>query len=67
MKIPVDHQTRVTTIASHLNALFADNTAAKLSSTLRKIAVDTYDWTLRANQMIEAYQSLITSRNSRSG
>jgi len=58
MKMPVDPSIRVATIADNLTALLADDSLKKIGPQLRKIAVENYDWQLRATQMVATYQSL---------
>lgn len=58
MKMPVAPDIRVATIADNLTALLTDNSLKKIGPQLRKIAVENYDWQLRATQMVAAYQSL---------
>jgi len=60
MKIPVGKNTRVGTIASNLNTLLADESVKAIRPKLRKIAVDNYDWSLRAAQIVDAYRSFIS-------
>ncbi|MBN1994501.1 MAG: glycosyltransferase family 4 protein [Anaerolineae bacterium] len=59
MKIPVDPAVRVVSIAPNINDLLTDASVKSLSPTLRQIAVENYDWALRAAQMVEAYEWLI--------
>ena len=61
MKIPVDKETRVTTIVSNLNTLLADESVKTIRPTLRQIAVENYDWSLRATQMVDAYRAFIST------
>lgn len=60
MKIPIDKDIRVKTIISNLNTLLADQKVKTLHPQLRQIALDNYDWSLRAAQMTEAYRFFIS-------
>jgi hypothetical protein len=55
----MNKEIRVKTIASNLNALMASDEAKTIPAKLRKIAVENFDWNLRAEQMVEAYQAFI--------
>ncbi len=59
MKIPMDREIRINTIISHLNMLLADKKMKKTQEKLRQIAVDNFDWRLRADQMVDAYKKTI--------
>jgi glycosyltransferase involved in cell wall biosynthesis len=59
MKIPVNEETHVKTIASNLNALLASDEVKTIRAKLRQIAVENFDWNLRAEQIVEAYQEFI--------
>jgi glycosyltransferase involved in cell wall biosynthesis len=59
MKIPVDKETRVAKIVSNLNTLIGDAEVLAIHSKLRQIALDNYDWNLRAQEMVEAYQAFL--------
>ncbi len=59
MKIPVDKEIRVETIISNLNTLLADESIKTIRPQLRQIALENYDWNLRAAQMSDAYRSFI--------
>jgi glycosyltransferase involved in cell wall biosynthesis len=61
MKIPVDRDTRVKTIASNLNTLLADEHVKTIRPKLRQIAVENYDWSLRATQMVDTYRAFIST------
>lgn len=60
MKIPVDRDTRVKAIASNVNTLLADKNLKNIRPTLRQIAREHYDWSLRAQQMVEAYRCFLS-------
>ncbi len=59
MKIPVTPDGRIETIAAGLGQLLEDQSYIGLKPQLRQIAVEQFDWQLRAQQMVEAYRSLI--------
>ena len=59
MKIPVDPVTRIEMVATNLTGLLADKSLRANTHKLRQIAVENYDWKLRASQMVSAYQDLI--------
>ena len=59
IKIPVDINVRVERIASNINELLADHDLKRIGTELRRIAVENYDWSLRASQMTLAYRSLV--------
>jgi glycosyltransferase involved in cell wall biosynthesis len=59
MKIPTSHDVRVRSIADNINQLFTGQYLENIGPTLRRIAVEYFDWELRASQMTDAYRSLI--------
>jgi glycosyltransferase involved in cell wall biosynthesis len=61
IQIPVDINVRVERMASNINELLADQNLEKIGIKLRQIAVENYDWNLRASQMISAYRSLMSN------
>ena len=58
IKIPAAHDVRIKTIADNLRQLFAGQYLKYIGTTLRQIAVEHFDWKLRASQMTDAYRSL---------
>jgi len=56
MKIPINIEVRVNSIASNLNTLLAEDDVQVIRPKLRQIAEKNYDWSLRARQMIAAYK-----------
>ena len=64
MRIPMDPSERIVTMAKNLDSLLASPELATIKPQLRKVACDRYDWTLRAEQMISAYQWVIDKRNN---
>jgi glycosyltransferase involved in cell wall biosynthesis len=61
IKIPVDSDVRVERIAANVNGLLAGQSLEKIGAKLRQIAVENYDWNLRASQMTSAYRSLMSN------
>lgn len=59
IKIPTAHDVRIKTIADNLRQLFSGQYLQHIRPILRRIAVDHFDWKLRASQMTDAYRSLI--------
>jgi len=58
MKIPVDNDTRITALTARINDLLSQKNEIA-SERLQRIAVENYDWKLRATQMATAYTDLI--------
>ncbi len=58
MRLPIDPTDRVSGIARQLTALL-HAPLPKISPQLRQIACERYDWTLKAAQMVNAYQATI--------
>jgi len=59
MKIPTAPDVRIGRIADNLKQLFAGQYLKNIGPTLRRVAVEHFDWKLRAAQMTDAYRSLI--------
>jgi len=59
MKIPVDDQNRIPGLIKNLPAVMSDPGLSIISPKLRKIAVENFDWNIRAQQMILAYSRFI--------
>ena len=66
MKIPIEPGPRVAAITDRLDSLLRDERLPALLPKLREIAVENFDWDIRAAQMEEAYLCL-TSRESDPG
>jgi glycosyltransferase involved in cell wall biosynthesis len=60
MKISVNPETRINSIISNISSLLAEPDLKQNSSNLREIAVEHYDWRIRANQMVHAFSSIIS-------
>ncbi|MBE3093880.1 MAG: hypothetical protein IMZ52_02530 [Actinobacteria bacterium] len=59
MKIPVDDRNRIPGLIKNLPAVMSDPDLSIISPKLRKIAVENFDWNIRAQQMISAYSRFI--------
>jgi glycosyltransferase involved in cell wall biosynthesis len=59
MRLPVDPALRVAGIGERLATLLIETAAADLGARLRAIAVDEYDWSVRAAAMVRAYERLV--------
>jgi len=59
MKIPVDDQNRIPGLIKNLPAVMSDPDLSIISPKLRKIAVENFDWNIRAQQMVSAYSRFI--------
>ena len=64
MKLPVDPERRIKTIAENISGLLAMEELQQIRPQLRKIAVDNYDWALRAAQMIASYRYFMKLQGS---
>jgi glycosyltransferase involved in cell wall biosynthesis len=60
MKIPVDDTTRIPALIKNLSRVLADNVPQRTRSDLRRIAVENFDWEIRARQMVSAYAKCIS-------
>ena len=59
MKIPVDDQNRIPGLVKNLPSIMSDPGLSIISPKLRKIAVENFDWNIRAQQMVSAYSRFI--------
>ena len=59
MKIPMDKENRVTAIASNVVMLLERLKTQDLSDDLSQIARENYDWSHRAQQMVDAYKRFL--------
>ena len=55
MKIPIKDDIRIIELIENLSYLLTNRTNEKISSKLREVAVEVYDWKIRGEQMVEAY------------
>ena len=59
LRMPVDDQNRIPGLIKHLPAVMSDPDLSIISPKLRKIAVENFDWNIRAQQMVSAYSRFI--------
>ena len=61
MKLPVNPETRISTMADNIVSLLNDPLLRSVSPELRYIAVENYDWKTRVVQMHHAYMNMINN------
>jgi glycosyltransferase involved in cell wall biosynthesis len=61
MKISIDDATRIPGLIRGLSRILSDKKIEAVSPKLRKIAVENFDWEIRAQQMVVAYSKFISS------
>ena len=59
MKIPMETQNRIKSLAENINFLIEITKARDFSIELSEVAQNNYDWTHRATQMLEAYEKVL--------
>ena len=59
MKVPIKFDVRIPTLIENIKNLLKDPELKTIKKDLSQIAVDNFDWKLRAMQMVQAYQELI--------
>ena len=59
MKISVDDAARIPGLIESLSRILADTNLKAISPKLRMIAVENFDWNIRAQQMVAAYSNFI--------
>ncbi len=59
LRLPIDPAVRVAGIGQQIASLLVDPQLHGQTDTLRRIAVERYDWDVRAVQMLEAYERAI--------
>ena len=59
LKIPMDKERRIGTMATNIATLIDQLESRDLSDALAQIASENYDWTHRAKQMVVAYQRFL--------
>ena len=64
MRIPMDSQQRISVMADNLNRILSSDSFREIRPTLREVACDRYDWSLRAKQMIDAYTKVLEARGT---
>jgi len=62
MKISVNDTTRIPRLIKNLSRILSDSNREKISRKLRKIAIENYDWDIRARQMTVAYTKFVSNR-----
>ena len=65
MRVPMTPEHRVNIMAENLTQILASESFQTIRPTLREVACQRYDWTLRAKQMISAYNDVIDQRKQR--
>ena len=60
MKIPMDDSIRIPGMIRNISDLIADESIQTIGPVLRKIAVENFDWNVRAKQMVAAYSKIIS-------
>ena len=63
MKISIEDESRISGLIEHVNSVLKDSEIPALKPKLRQIAVENYDWSIIATQMIEAYQHFLLNDN----
>ncbi|WP_455208098.1 glycosyltransferase [Kaarinaea lacus] len=61
MKIPMEKERRIDTLAGNIITLLGQVKTHDISDRLARIARENYDWTHRARQMVDAYNSVINN------
>ena len=61
MKIPVNDATRIPGLIKNISRILSVSNIEIISQKLRKIAVDNYDWDIRARQMTDVYSKFISN------
>ena len=64
MKIPMDPRIRMVSFIEHVTTLLKNPKVETLQSYLHEVAVNNYDWSLRAGQMVEAYEKCLQNPKS---
>lgn len=64
MKIPVDNTTRIPGLITNLARILSDEALVTMGPRLRKIAVEHFDWNMRARQMAAAYARCIPGKSN---
>ena len=65
MRVPMTPEHRINIMAENLTRILASESFQTIRPTLREVACQRYDWTLRAKQMISAYNDVIDQRKQR--
>lgn len=62
MKIQVNDATRIPGLIKNISRILSNSNIELISQKLRKIAVENYDWDIRARQMTDVYSKFISTR-----
>ena len=65
MRVPMTPEHRVSVMADNLIEILSSESFQTIRPTLREVACQRYDWSLRARQMIEAYNEMVEARTQR--
>lgn len=65
MRVPMTPEHRINIMAENLNEILSSESFQTIRPTLREVACQRYDWTLRAKQMISAYSDVLEARRQR--
>ena len=60
LKISIDDATRIPGLIKNLSRILSDKDLEPISPKLRMIAVENFDWEIRAQQMVAAYSKFIS-------
>ena len=60
MKIPIDDATRIPGLIKSLTRILSNKDIEAISPKLRMIAVENFDWQIRAQQMVAAYSKILS-------
>ncbi len=61
MKIPMEPDIRIHTLKENIKHLLGNSKLKTIKNNLSRIAVENFDWKLRARQMVKAYHDLINT------
>lgn len=61
IKIPVDDANRIPGLIKNLSEILSDDALGTIGPKLRKIAVENFDWQIRAQQMVDVYSKFISN------
>jgi len=62
MRIPMDNNKRISVMADNLDKILSSDQFRDIRPRLREVAQDRYDWSLRAEQMIAAFEHVLENR-----
>ena len=64
MRLPLEPEGRVAAIAERLASLLGDEALRGIGPHLRAVAVEHFDWGVKARQMVDAYRELVAPRSA---